>query len=109
MSQGRKVAATWHPNSDAGLLGRHAFLPPTPPCAPCRSADPRFNSGLQTLRVVDSRPLTGDSAASPRWINSLPFSDSDVTSRFTDKYPGGGSSDGSGVSLAGAGHGRAGL
>ncbi|KAI7837690.1 hypothetical protein COHA_008483 [Chlorella ohadii] len=61
-----------------------------------QSADPRFNSALQTLRVVDSRPLTGDSAASPRWITSLPFSDSDVTSRFTDKYPGGG--DGSGGS-----------
>lgn len=90
----------------ANLASKLSYWPHFPP-HPCRSADPRFNSALQTLRVVDSRPLTGDSAASPRWITSLPFSDSDVTSRFTDKYPGGG--DGSGVSLAGAGHGGAGL
>ncbi|PRW45343.1 serine protease [Chlorella sorokiniana] len=61
-----------------------------------QSADPRFNSALQTLRVVDSRPLTGDSATSPRWITSLPFSDSDVTSRFTDKYPAASGGDGGG-------------
>lgn len=82
----------------AGAPGISGCTLPVPPLAhlalplphpPCRSADPRFNSALQTLRVVDSRPLTGDSTASPRWITSLPFTDSDVTSRFTDKYPGG--------------------
>lgn len=61
----------------------------TAPASPCRSSDARFNSALQTLRVMDRRPLTGDSAAAPRWIASLPFSDSDVSSRFSDKYPAG--------------------
>lgn len=65
---------------------------PTAPAAspsrsPRRSSDSRFNSGLQTLRVEDRRALTGDSTSAPRWIASLPFSDSDVSSRFGDKYP----------------------
>ena len=41
---------------------------------------------MQTVKVVDPRPLTGDSMAAPRVIAALPFTDTDVSSRFSDKY-----------------------
>ncbi|PSC69339.1 peptidase S8 [Micractinium conductrix] len=50
------------------------------------SADSRFNGAVHSLRVLDSRPPTGDSMAAPRVIAALPFTDTDVSSRFTDKY-----------------------
>lgn len=56
------------------------------PCPAYRSADLRFDGGLQTIKVLDERPLTGDSLALPRLISQLPFSDSDVSSRFSDKF-----------------------
>lgn len=41
---------------------------------------------MQTVRVRDSRPLTGDSMAAPRVVAALPFTSNDVSSRFSDKY-----------------------
>ena len=66
-------------------------VPVHPPCPALpgpayRSADLRFDGGLQTIKVLDERPLTGDSLAQPRLISQLPFSDSDVSSRFSDKF-----------------------
>ena len=66
------------------------MYPLATPCLPfphsCRSADSRFNGAVHSLRVLDSRPPTGDSMAAPRVIAALPFTDTDVSSRFTDKY-----------------------
>lgn len=50
------------------------------------SGDPRFGGAMQTVRVRDSRPLTGDSMAAPRVVAALPFTSNDVSSRFSDKY-----------------------
>ena len=86
MSEDRLEQSSRQPAAASLRPCPHAAAP-APPLR--RSSDPRFNSALQTLRVMDRRPLTGDSAATPRWIASLPFSDSDVSSRFTDKYPAG--------------------
>lgn len=37
--------------------------------------------------MLDRRPLTGDSLAAPRVVPGLPFSDTDTSSRFADKFP----------------------
>eukprot|EP00887_Chlorella_sp_A99_P000007 scaffold16.g7.t1 len=50
------------------------------------SVDAYFDNALQTAKVLDSRPLTGDTMADPRVIRGLPFTDVDDTSRFTDQY-----------------------
>jgi hypothetical protein len=52
----------------------------------CRSADPRFDSAMHSIKVVDQRPLTGDSLAQPRLISQLPYTDSDTSSRFSSKF-----------------------
>ena len=69
---------------------------------PRRSADPRFN-GLQTLKVEDARPLSGDSMAAARVVPGLPFADTDTSSRFTNKYTADGDAEAPGVSGAGLG------
>ena len=56
------------------------------PAAACRSSDPRYEGGMHAIKVVDRRPLTGDSIQQPRTISQLPFTDTDVTSRFSSKY-----------------------
>ncbi|KAI3425087.1 hypothetical protein D9Q98_008465 [Chlorella vulgaris] len=50
------------------------------------SADPRFDSAMHSIKVVDQRPLTGDSLAQPRLISQLPYTDSDTSSRFSSKF-----------------------
>ena len=41
---------------------------------------------LQTVKVVDTRPLTGDTLQNPRIVSRLPFVDTDDSSRFSDNY-----------------------
>ena len=41
---------------------------------------------MQTVKVMDARPLTGDAAASPRVVAALPFTDAGDTSSFHDDY-----------------------
>ena len=53
---------------------------------PGRSTDSKFDGGLHTIKVVDLRPLTGDSLQQPRVISQLPFTDTDDSSRFTSKF-----------------------
>lgn len=36
--------------------------------------------------MKDSRPLSGETAANPRVVGSLPFTDAGDTSRFADDY-----------------------
>ncbi len=65
---------------DAAAKGRCACL------AWCRSQDSNYSNALQTVKVIDTRPLTGDTLQNPRIIGSLPFVDVDDSSRFLDTY-----------------------
>ena len=51
-----------------------------------RSDDPSLDGALYTARVNDTRPLSGESAASPRVVAALPFQDKADTSGFADDY-----------------------
>ena len=52
----------------------------------CRSADSFYNGAFQTVRVNNNQTLTGETAASPRAISSLPFAITDSISMFADNY-----------------------
>ncbi len=52
----------------------------------CRSADSFYNGAFQTVRVNNNQTLTGETAASPRAISSLPFAVTDSISKFADNY-----------------------
>jgi hypothetical protein len=45
-----------------------------------------FDGAIHTARVVDTRPLSGENAATPRVVAALPFQDRSDTSRFADDY-----------------------
>ncbi|KAA6422637.1 MAG: peptidase S8 and S53 subtilisin kexin sedolisin [Trebouxia sp. A1-2] len=51
-----------------------------------RSADNFYNGAFQTVRVNNNQTLTGETAASPRAISSLPFAVTDSISKFADNY-----------------------
>lgn len=51
-----------------------------------QSNDSAFSGGIHTIRVFDSRPLTGENAKSPRVVTKLPFKDSGDSSAFKDDY-----------------------
>lgn len=53
---------------------------------PTRSAGVAFNGAIHTVKVLDNRPLTGESGELPRVISSLPFDDAGDTSIFKDDY-----------------------
>eukprot|EP00877_Chromochloris_zofingiensis_P004180 jgi/Chrzof1/13763/Cz08g11090.t1 len=50
------------------------------------SAGVAFNGAIHTVKVLDNRPLTGESGELPRVISSLPFDDAGDTSIFKDDY-----------------------
>ncbi|KAL6760864.1 peptidase S8/S53 domain-containing protein [Haematococcus lacustris] len=50
------------------------------------SDDPFFDQQIHTLKVVDLRPLTGETGQDPRVVNSLPFVDSGTTRFFKSNY-----------------------
>ena len=51
-----------------------------------RSTDSFYNGAFQTVRVNNNQTLTGQTAASPRAISSLPFVVTDSISKFADNY-----------------------
>lgn len=51
-----------------------------------QSDDPAFDGGLHTVTVKDPRPPTGESAASPRIVMQLPFSDAGDSGTFKGEY-----------------------
>ncbi|KAL0039177.1 hypothetical protein WJX77_010455 [Trebouxia sp. C0004] len=51
-----------------------------------RSADNFYNGAFQTVRVNNNQTLTGETAANPRAISSLPFAVIDSISKFADNY-----------------------
>ncbi|KAI8473237.1 MAG: peptidase S8/S53 domain-containing protein [Monoraphidium minutum] len=51
-----------------------------------RSGDPQLDGALYTARITDDRPESGETAAAPRVVRSLPFQDKGDTSRFGDEY-----------------------
>ncbi len=53
---------------------------------PHRSSDSFYSGAYQTVRVTNSLTLTGETAANPRAIPSLPFSVTDSMARFSDNY-----------------------
>lgn len=78
------------------LAAASALHPPTGLATPRRlprrpqvllqSNDSAFAGGLHTIRVFDSRPLTGEDASSPRVVTKLPFQDAGDSCAFRDDY-----------------------
>ena len=51
-----------------------------------RTDDQTYNGEVQTVKVIDTRPRAGDTAANSRRIPAFPFYDSDDTTLYADNY-----------------------